>query len=275
MFSPGLNAEDRLQTLLERFGCNLIEGPKLDHEHKLDFVVSSFPQVPRLFHLGVQVTTRLDDRDKQALFLKVSRENPAVDKNLYVELEAGLNLEKGGGFLVMMALAEFMHNKLHVGEGIRGLRITSDLKYYFYDLAQAILSPPGLAGRPAEGLVNAPFPVPARPRPVAAPHSNPVPAIPAPARVLMAGRLTRYNIERSIGLLVSQEGSEYFVHKTNFMDLTLRLEVEASASINEWLIEPIPVQFYDGGRLEGKKNNIAQAIRRRVPNSVLTEAVNE
>lgn len=267
MFSPGLNAEDRLQTLLERFGCTLIEGPKLDHEHKLDFVVSSFPQVPRLFHLGVQVTTRLDDRDKQALFLKVSRENPAVDKNLYLELEAGLNLERGGGFLVLMAMAEFMHNKMHVSESIRGLRVTAELKYYFYDLAQAILLPAPLPARAGEPAIS-------QPSILAKPVPRPVPQV-ASSRPLMGGRITRYNLDRSIGLIVSQEGSEYFVHKTNFTDLSLRLEVESAASINEWLVEPIEVQFFDGGRIDGKKNNIAQAIRRRVPNAVMTEAVGD
>lgn len=267
MFSPGLNAEDRLHTLLERFGCTLIEGPKLDHEHKLDFVVSSFPGVPRLFHLGVQVTTRVDDRDKQALFLKVSRENPAVDKNLYLELEAGLNLEKGGGFLVLIAMGEFMHNKLHATESIRGLRVTSELKYYFYDLAQAIMLPAPLPARQVESTPGVPS-ILARAQP------RPTPQI-ATSRPLVTGRITRYNLDRSIGLIVSQEGSEYFVHKTNFTDLSVRLEVESAASINEWLIEPIEVQFHDGGRIDGKKNNIAQAIRRRVPNAVLTEAVNE
>ena len=270
MFSPGLNAEDRLQTLLERFGCTLIEGPKLDHEHKLDFVVSSFPQVPRLFHLGIQVTTRLDDREKQALFLKVSRENPAVDRNLYLELEAGANLEKGGGFLVLTALAEFLHNRMHANETIRGLRITSDLKYYFYDLAQAIVLPAPLSGRVGDPMAASPFPLPVKPRPVITP-----PGAIAP-RPLVSGRITRYNLERSIGVIVSNEGPEYFVHKTNFMDLSLRMEVESAASMNEWLIEPIPVQFYDGGRIEGKKNNIAQGIRRRIENAVVTEeAVNE
>ena len=83
------------------------------------------------------------------------------------------------------------------------------------------------------------------------------------------GRITRYNIERSIGLIVSQDGTEYFIHKSNFTDLMLRIEVESLAGHNEWFDEPIPVQFVDGGRVPGKKNNIAQLIRRHVPNSVL------
>ena len=83
------------------------------------------------------------------------------------------------------------------------------------------------------------------------------------------GRITRYNIERSIGLIVSQDGTEYFIHKSNFSDLMLRMEVESLAGHNEWFDEPIAVQFVDGGRVPGKKNNIAQLIRRHVPNTVL------
>jgi len=302
MFSPGLNAEDRLRTLLERYGCTLIEGPRFDHEHKLDFVVSGFPQIPWLFHLGVQVTTRIDDRTKQATFLKIVRENPVTNRNVYLEMEPGVNLEKGGAFVVLTALVEFLHNRQHSDDGVMGLRVGSDLKYHFYDLAHAVALP-GPIGRPTMGAAP-PF---ARPfggaTPIPAPQGQQMPTQPgqampmAPVAVMMpsspsmpmgaspvpalpvstggspkpeaVGRITRYNIERSIGLIVGQDGTEYFIHKSNFSDLMLRMEVESLASHNEWFDEPIPVQFVDGGRVPGKKNNIAQLIRRHVPNSVL------
>jgi hypothetical protein len=302
MFSPGLNAEDRLRTLLERYGCTLIEGPRFDHEHKLDFVVSGFPQIPWLFHLGVQVTTRIDDRTKQATFLKIVRENPVTNRNIYLEMEPGVNLEKGGAFVVLTALVEFLHNRLHSDDGVIGLRVSSDLKYHFYDLAHAVALPGGLS-RPASAGSMAPPPF-ARTfgqQPSSGPPSTPLavmppstaqsgggssagpsapglpsmPAVPQGAMPVYApkpeavGRITRYNIERSIGLIVSQDGTEYFIHKSNFSDLMLRMEVESLASHNEWFDEPIAVQFVDGGRVPGKKNNIAQLIRRHVPNSVL------
>jgi len=307
MFSPGLNAEDRLRTLLERYGCTLIEGPRFDHEHKLDFVVSGFPQIPWLFHLGVQVTTRIDDRTKQATFLKIVRENPVTNRNIYLEMEPGVNLEKGGAFVVLTALVEFLHNRLHADAGVIGLRVSSDLKYHFYDLAHAISLPGGLS-RPMSSASMAPppfartfgppqplIPQPGSTAPIAvmpaaapipsgpstpgvpgtapAPSAAPVP-YPPPGQAYMpkpeaVGRITRYNIERSIGLIVSQDGTEYFIHKSNFTDLMLRMEVESLAGHNEWFDEPIPVQFVDGGRVPGKKNNIAQLIRRHVPNSVL------
>lgn len=308
MFSPGLNAEDRLRTLLERYGCTLIEGPRFDHEHKLDFVVSGFPQIPWLFHLGVQVTTRIDDRTKQATFLKIVRENPVTNRNIYLEMEPGVNLEKGGAFVVLTALVEFLHNRQHSDDGVVGLRVGSDLKYHFYDLAHAVALPGGFTrpsavptppfvrpfgGVPSSGPMQTPpssiatatashaaisstgqhlammpgiagGPIPASPMsPVPA---QPISATPKPEAV---GRITRYNIERSIGLIVGQDGTEYFIHKSNFSDLMLRMEVESLASQNEWFDEPIPVQFVDGGRVPGKKNNIAQLIRRHVPNSVL------
>ena len=105
----------------------------------------------------------------------------------------------------------------------------------------------------------------------AAPVPQPMPMPPSVgmSKPEVTGRITRYNLERSIGLIVSQDGSEYFIHKSNFSDLMLRMEVEALASENEWFNDPIAVQFVDGGRVSGKKNNIAQLIRRRVPNSVL------
>ncbi len=288
MFSPGLNAEDRLRTLLERYGCTLIEGPRFDHEHKLDFVVSGFPQIPWLFHLGVQVTTRIDDRTKQATFLKIVRENPVTNRNIYLEMEPGVNLEKGGAFVVLTALVEFLHNRLHSDDGVMGLRVGSDLKYHFYDLAHAVALPGGLMRPSSMGSqvppfvrpFGAPTPMP-QPQPAVAqvavmPTSPAMPLAPVPASPSMGspkpeavGRITRYNIERSIGLIVGQDGTEYFIHKSNFSDLMLRMEVESLASHNEWFDEPIPVQFVDGGRVPGKKNNIAQLIRRHVPNGVL------
>lgn len=299
MFSPGLNAEDRLRTLLERYGCTLIEGPRFDHEHKLDFVVSGFPQIPWLFHLGVQVTTRIDDRTKQATFLKIVRENPVTNRNVYLEMEPGVNLEKGGAFIVLTALVEFLHNRQHSDDGVMGLRVGSDLKYHFYDLAHAVALP-GPLTRPASMGGQPPFvrpfggsaPMPQHGMPqqqqpqsgllapvaVLMPQApsmpvgaSPVPSMPATGspKPEAVGRITRYNIERSIGLIVGQDGTEYFIHKSNFSDLMLRMEVESLASHNEWFDEPIPVQFVDGGRVPGKKNNIAQLIRRHVPNSVL------
>lgn len=307
MFSPGLNAEDRLRTLLERYGCTLIEGPRFDHEHKLDFVVSGFPQIPWLFHLGVQVTTRIDDRTKQATFLKIVRENPVTNRNIYLEMEPGVNLEKGGAFIVLTALVEFLHNRLHSDAGVIGLRVSSDLKYHFYDLAHAVALPGGLSRSmssaamapppfarsfgPQQPLIPQPgstaplavmptaTPAPMGPSTPGVPGTAPAPSlapVPYPAQGYAympkpeaVGRITRYNIERSIGLIVSQDGSEYFIHKSNFSDLMLRMEVESLAGHNEWFDEPIAVQFVDGGRVPGKKNNIAQLIRRHVPNSVM------
>jgi hypothetical protein len=291
MFSPGLNAEDRLRTLLERYGCTLIEGPRFDHEHKLDFVVSGFPQIPWLFHLGVQVTTRVDDRTKQATFLKIVRENPVTNRNVYLEMEPGVNLEKGGAFIVLAALVEFLHNRQHSDDGVVGLRVGADLKYHFYDLAHAVALPGALIRPSSVGSTTGQFvrpfgavtPVPAPPpvpQPAVVPLSvvpsaSPMPLAPMPTmpsgspKPEAVGRITRYNIERSIGLIVGQDGTEYFIHKSNFSDLMLRMEVESLASHNEWFDEPIAVQFVDGGRVPGKKNNIAQLIRRHVPNSVL------
>lgn len=115
-----------------------------------------------------------------------------------------------------------------------------------------------------------PIAMPSQPGPSPVPQS-PVPLQPSPGQMKTeaVGRITRYNIERSIGLIVGQDGTEYFIHKSNFSDLMLRMEVESLASQNEWFDEPIPVQFVDGGRVPGKKNNIAQLIRRHVPNGVL------
>jgi hypothetical protein len=218
-------------------------------------------------------------------------------------MEPGVNLEKGGAFVVLTALVEFLHNRQHSDDGVMGLRVGSDLKYHFYDLAHAVALP-GPLGRPASmggspppfarpfgGATPIPAPqgqpmqqpgqaMPMAPVAVMMPSSpsmpvgaSPVPALPASTggspKPEAVGRITRYNIERSIGLIVGQDGTEYFIHKSNFSDLMLRMEVESLASHNEWFDEPIPVQFVDGGRVPGKKNNIAQLIRRHVPNSVL------
>jgi len=67
-FRRGLDAEDRICTKLEGFGCRIQRDPRLDHKHKLDFVITNYIDNPNFYSLGVQITTKLDVLEKQEEF---------------------------------------------------------------------------------------------------------------------------------------------------------------------------------------------------------------
>ena len=294
-FSSGVHVEDRLVALLERFGCRVQRDEILDHRHLLDFVVLELPEFQALLPqpIGVQVTGRLNDADKQRRFQQRVESSPYTRKNFYVEIERENNLERGGAFALLVAIADYALDRQSNSEGVRGLRIFADNTFEFFALAsdaEAVTrsslmlvkaggSAAAVAAAPAQRTPGAPVPAAEAPSVAPAPLR---PTQPGPPNPVMGQRLSaalgrpvaseaprltgvvaRYNPSNLMGVIRSAGGQEYFLHRNNIDDESLRSLLERIADEGgQWIADrDVKVSFRDGGKPYGKKNHIAQGIR--------------
>ncbi len=119
-FKRGFDFEDRICTKLESIGCRLQRDQRLDHKYKLDFKVISFPDNPGTYSLGVQLTTKRDDYEKQEEFEALQRNSSVVHKALYLELADALDLEDGGALAVLTVIASYQFDRGFSGCKVRG-----------------------------------------------------------------------------------------------------------------------------------------------------------
>src|SRR5579862_3833654 len=135
-FKRGFDFEDRICTKLESIGCRLQRDQRLDHKYKLDFKVIAFPDNPGTYSLGVQVTTKRDDYDKQQEFEALQRASSVANKALYLELAENLDLEDGGALAVLTVIASFQFDRKFRDVKVQGAVIHPDYSYDFFDLAE-------------------------------------------------------------------------------------------------------------------------------------------
>lgn len=133
-FRRGLDAEDRICTKLEGFGCRIQRDPRLDHKHKLDFVITNYIDNPNFYSMGVQITTKLDVLEKQEEFLRANQASRVTTKALYLELTDRIDLDDGGALAVLSAILEFQFNRSFANVKLTAARVYDDLTYQFYDL---------------------------------------------------------------------------------------------------------------------------------------------
>ncbi|MEZ5361268.1 MAG: hypothetical protein R2748_02725 [Bryobacterales bacterium] len=293
-FSSGVHVEDRLVALLERFGCRIQRDEILDHRHLLDFVVLELPEFQTLLSqpIGVQVTGRLGDLEKQRRFQERVESSPYTRKNFYVEIDRETDLERGGAFALLVAIADYaLQRELH-GAKTRGLRVFADNSFEFFSLDEnssartASLMLVRAAGMADPGPIKRTPGEPLPPGPVAeasaANGSAPRPSVPGPPNPVMGQRLSaalgrssapeasriggvvaRYNPGNLMGVIRSDGGQEYFLHRNNIIDDALRSLLERIADEGgQWIADrDVRVSFLDGGKPYGKKNHIAQEIR--------------
>ena len=137
-FRTGLEIEDWLKTILERAGCAITEDADLDHAWKIDFVVTRFPQIPSIFAMGIQVTSRPDDLAKMEEFLRIHQYNRIAEKVMYLEFDNYADLDKGGGFAAMAAMMDYRLNTHWRNTPIIGIRINNDLTISTFNLQERI-----------------------------------------------------------------------------------------------------------------------------------------
>src|SRR5204863_10039799 len=128
-FKRGFDFEDRICTKLEGIGCRLQRDQKLDHKYKLDFKVISFPDNPGTYSLGVQVTSKRDDREKQIEFESLQCVSHVAHKALYLVLSDSLDQEDGGALAVLTVIAGFQFDRRFKDTKVQGAVIHADYSY--------------------------------------------------------------------------------------------------------------------------------------------------
>src|SRR5438552_7417586 len=100
-YRRGLAIEERIKWLLEYAGFTVQRDVSLDHENKVDLVIMAYPKNLRYSSVGVQVKTSLDDSHAQREFLEANQSETNIPKYLYLEIAYEVDLDAGGGVLVI------------------------------------------------------------------------------------------------------------------------------------------------------------------------------
>lgn len=262
-FKRGFDFEDRICTKLETIGCRLQRDQRLDHKYKLDFKVISFPDNPGTYSLGVQVTTRRDDYEKQNEFENLHRTSSVAQRALYLELSDSLDLEDGGALAVLTVIAGFQFDRRFRDAKVLGAIIFPDYSYEYFNVAE----------RCRDLRENARLQAAEQPRPTPA---TPVQIDQMRARLQHADNgaagaasevnavLTAYKRSEGYGFATSSAGENYFVHVNAVTDDRLRDELnQVPYSEIPYPVE-IPLAFVDGGYTKaGARYKAAKSVRLR------------
>ena len=267
-FKRGFDFEDRICTKLEGIGCRLQRDQKLDHKYKLDFKVISFPDNPGTYSLGVQVTTKRDDVDKQTEFEAIQRVSSVAQKALYLELSDSLDLEDGGALAVLTVIAGFQFDRKFIDTKVLGAVIYPDYSFEFYNLAERTRSLRDNARQQSFDQQQRPAPAtPLQIDQLRARYVNggaaPMPATPGgPGDV--SAILTAYKRSEGYGFATSDDGESYFVHVNAVTDDRLRDELSRVPYSEIPYPVEIPLWFGDGGQTRpGAKYKAAKNVRLR------------
>ncbi len=259
-FKRGFDFEDRICTKLESIGCRLQRDQRLDHKYKLDFKVISFPDNPGTYSLGVQLTTKRDDYEKQEEFEALQRNSSVVHKALYLELADALDLEDGGALAVLTVIASYQFDRGFSGCKVRGAIIYPDYTYEFFDLIDRART---LREHARQELFERSRPVPATPIQLDQLREKYL-AKTAGAGEIVA-TMTAWKRSEGFGFAMSNSGESYFIHVNAVIDDRLREELNnVPYSENPYPVE-IPLVFSDGGYTRpGAKYKAARNIRRGI-----------
>ncbi|HVW85581.1 MAG TPA: hypothetical protein VHB50_12915 [Bryobacteraceae bacterium] len=267
-FKRGFDFEDRIVTKLEHIGCRLQRDQRLDHKYKLDFKVISFPDNPGTYSLGVQVTAKRDDFEKQQDFENVQRASNVAQKALYLELTDNLDLEDGGALAVLTVISSFQFDRRFQDSKVQGAVIYPDYSYEFFNLAERSRS---LRENARQQFLEQHRPSPATPLQLEQLNARYAPGVlPSTMPGDVSAILTAYKRSDGYGFATSNEGENYFVHVNAVIDDRLRDELNhVPYSEIPYPVE-IPLVFGDGGYTRpGAKYKAAKNIRLR---SAMTEA---
>jgi hypothetical protein len=280
-FKRGFDFEDRICTKLESIGCRLQRDQRLDHKYKLDFKVISFPDNPGTYSLGVQLTTKRDDYEKQQEFDTLHQTSSVAQKALYLELSETLDLEDGGALAVLTVIASFQFDRRYRDSKVQGVIIYPDYSYEFFDVAprartlrenarQQFLEHQRSALE-QQRSADQQRPVPASPLQIdqlriRLQHAEPASA--APAAGVMAGEvnavLTTWKRSDGYGFATATTGESYFVHVNAITDDRLRDELNQVPYTEIAYPVEMALCFVDAGYTRpGAKYRAAKQVRLR------------
>lgn len=238
-FSRGFEAEDRIQTKLESYGCSLQSNPTLDHAHKLDFVLTQFPAAQRFFSIGVQVTQRLNDPDKlQHFYQATCDEQRVTERAIFLELASGLDLDRGGGIAVFIVLAAFAFDQQYTNIKAIGSVINKDCSYSFFDLKERTTALIVAAEKGARGPAVS----------VTKQLASTLQTAMSGQLTKVAGRIHAFSRSKHIGFITGTNGGTYFFSRSAVIDDRLELRLNSLPYTEKPLPTDIPVRFADVGQ---------------------------
>lgn len=241
-FRHGLEVEDRLRTKLRTYGCTVTDSLDLDHQYKIDFAITRFPEQPSFFSIGVQVTTKLDDADKLETFFKLHERVRVTEKIVYLEISQQVDLDMGGAFTVFAAMLEVRLNALYRNIRIVGVRVLSDISYEVFEIPQVISK---LRQRGVAQPLKA---VPPRPQPA---------NIDVPVGQKLEGRIESYHRKRGFGF-IRAKGRRFYFHVSNVTDAALSARLNALPNSGDLATLDVPVDFVNAGHT-GKDSKLPEA----------------
>ena len=263
-FRRGLDAEDRICTKLEGFGCRIQRDPRLDHKHKLDFVITNYIDNPNFYSFGVQITTKIDQLEKQEEFLRANQTSRVTTKALYLELSEKLDLEDGGALAVLSVILDFQFNRSYLNLRLSAARVYEDCTYQFYDLPARVKQLRERFDEQQWRIETTAAPTPGRA--LVTPITN-VPngtfptAGPAPSAIL-SGIVNSYVRQGGHGVINGEGEDRYFFHISHVADETLREHLNGLPYSTTAVPLQISVAFVNAGFTKpGARYPEARAVR--------------
>lgn len=232
-FRAGLEAEDRLRTKLQTYGCTVTDDLDLDHQYKIDFAITRFPEQPSFFSVGVQVTTKLEDADKLESFFKLHERVRVTDKIIYLEIGQQVDLDRGGALSVFAAILEVQLNAQYRDLRIVGVRVLTDLTYEVFEIPQLISK---LRQRRSAQS------------PKATPQARPqTPAADISIGQKLEGRIESYHRTRGFGFIRAR-GRRFYFHVSQVADAALTAQLNALPRSEKIATLDVPVDFVNAGQ---------------------------
>ena len=251
-FARGLGIQDQIQARLQAYGCTVHSNPVLDHQHKLDFVLTQFPDSQRVFGLGVQITLRLNDPAKLQQFDQANcDERRVTERALYIELSGGIDLDTGGSLAVFNVLSSFVFDRHYMGVKVMGALINNDLTYSFFDVKE----------RATELILAAEKATRGPTVPVTKQLTSTLQAVMTGQRAELAGYVHAFSRAKNIGFITGANGCTYFFSRNAVIDDRLDIRLNSLPYSERPLPTQLPVRFADLGKQRGdEKYNSAGRV---------------
>ncbi|MDA8157494.1 MAG: hypothetical protein M0Z52_13750 [Actinomycetota bacterium] len=217
--------------------CDIKRDPNIDSVYKLDFVIDRFKDVARSMHIGVQVTTRLDDIGKQREFINAKGRALYVPRSVYLEIEPDVDVSTFGAELSYIAIAAFAFGLERKGADLVGIRIKGDCSYAYFEVGKSTRAAQfPRKGYEAGGAANQERPE------------------------RLEGTLFKYVSDRGFGFIKTGQKEDFFFHISD-LEEALKQTVVSTPMSGSYLQSPVTVSFQPGAPKNENTAPVAQDIR--------------
>jgi hypothetical protein len=226
-------------------------NPVLDHQHKLDFVLTQFPDSQRVFALGVQITLRLNDPAKLQQFDQANcDERRVAERAIYIELSGGIDLDTGGSLAVFNVLSSFTFDRQYMGIKVMGALINNDLTYSFFDpkerATELILAVEKAARGPAVKVTSQ--------------LAKTIQGAMTGQLNVLSGYIHAFTRAQKIGYITGHDGQTYFLHSKAVVDDRLQGQLNQLPFSIKPISTHIRVRFANMGKQRADGYDVAGKV---------------